>query len=402
MSFAAVRILKKDGADQTAEVQSLEESDLPDRGVAIDVEYSDVNYKDGMCIAGMFGFVTSFPVTAGIDIIGTVTASDDPEVAVGDLVTVNGWGVGSDSDGGFAQRARVDAAWVTPVPKGMDSFSAAAIGTAGYAAALAVLALQDHGVTPASGPVLVTGATGGAGSVAVALLAALGYHVVASTGRPSEQAYLRGLGAADIIERSTLSEAPQGPLGAEQWAGAVDTVGSNTLANVLAGTKYGGTVAAFGLAQGIDLPVTVLPFITRNVTLAGIDSVQAPGAAPRQGVGTARRGPRPERDHLHDPHHPARRRDPDLPRHVVGQGPRTCRRRRQRLTPGPRAVRGEVDFHHESYLVRGRRLPDRARPGSGRRVVEHPDPPRRLPRAQSLRPVPAQPGDLHELARPRG
>lgn len=276
MSFRAVRILKNDGEGQTAEVQELDDSTLPDRGVAIDVTFSDVNFKDGMCIAGLFGFVSSFPVTAGIDIVGTVTASDDAAIAVGDLVTVNGWGVGSDVDGGFAQRARVDAAWVTPVPKGLDAFSAAAVGTAGYAAALAVLALQDHYVTPSSGPVLVTGASGGAGSVAVALLSGLGYEVVASTGRPEESGYLRSLGATDIIDRATLSEAPQGPLGAEQWAGAIDTVGSNTLANILATTRYGGTVAAFGLAQGIDLPVTVLPFITRNVTLAGIDSVRAP------------------------------------------------------------------------------------------------------------------------------
>ncbi len=215
-------------------------------------------------------------MTAGIDIVGRVTASTDAEVAIGDLVTVNGWGVGTDSDGGFAERARVDPAWVTPVPKGLDGFSAAAIGTAGYAAALAVLALQDHYVTPASGPVLVTGAAGGAGSVAIALLAALGYHVVASTGRSEEHAYLRGLGANEIVERSALSETPDGPVGPEQWAGAIDTVGSNTLANILATTKYGGTVAAFGLVQGIDLPVTVLPFITRGVTLAGIDSVNAP------------------------------------------------------------------------------------------------------------------------------
>jgi acrylyl-CoA reductase (NADPH) len=279
MSFRAVRILKNDGEGQTAQVQDLDESTLSDRGIAIDVEFSDVNFKDGMCIAGLYGFVTTFPVTAGIDIVGTVTASDDAGIAVGDLVTVNGWGVGSDFDGGFAQRARVDAAWVTLVPKGLDGFSAAAVGTAGYAAALAVLALQDHYVTPASGPVLVTGASGGAGSVAVALLAGLGYDVVASTGRPEEAGYLRSLGATAIIDRATLSDAPQGPLGAEQWAGAIDTVGSNTLANILATTRYGGTVAAFGLAQGIDLPVTVLPFITRTVTLAGIDSVRAPAPA---------------------------------------------------------------------------------------------------------------------------
>ena len=209
MSFAAIRIVKNDGEEQTVQVQQLEDNDLPDRGIAIDVEYSDVNFKDGLCITGTLGLVETFPVTAGIDIVGTVTASTDSSIGVGDLVTVNGWGIGTSFDGGFAQRARVDAAWVTPVPKNIDSFTAAAIGTAGYTAALAVLALLNHHVTPKSGPVLVTGASGGAGSVAVALLAALGYHVVASTGRAAEQTYLRGLGAREVIDRAELSGAPQ-------------------------------------------------------------------------------------------------------------------------------------------------------------------------------------------------
>ena len=278
MSFAAIRIVKNDGEEQTVQVQQLEDNDLPDRGIAIDVEYSDVNFKDGLCITGTLGLVETFPVTAGIDIVGTVTASTDSSIGVGDLVTVNGWGIGTSFDGGFAQRARVDAAWVTPVPKNIDSFTAAAIGTAGYTAALAVLALQNHYVTPKSGPVLVTGTSGGAGSVAVALLAALRYHVVASTGRAAEQTYLRGLGAREVIDRAELSGAPQAPVGAERWAGAIDAVGSNTLGNVVAGTNYGGTVAAFGLAQGIDLPVTVLPFPTRNATLAGINSVHTPAS----------------------------------------------------------------------------------------------------------------------------
>jgi acrylyl-CoA reductase (NADPH) len=276
MPFSAIRIIKNDGQELSAEVQELDDNSLPDHGIAVDVEYSDVNFKDGLCITGTLGLVESFPITAGIDLVGTVTESDDTNIAVGDVVTVNGWGIGTSHDGGFAQKARVDAAWVTPLPKGIDSFAAASVGTAGYAAALAVVALRNHGVTPESGPVLVTGAAGGAGSVAVALLAGLGYTVTASTGRMSEGAYLRGLGASDVIDRAELSEAPTGPIGAERWAGAVDAVGSNTLANILASTMYGGTVAAFGLAQGIDLPVTVLPFITRNVTLAGIDSVFAP------------------------------------------------------------------------------------------------------------------------------
>ena len=237
MSFAAIRIVKNDGEEQTVQVQQLEDNDLPDRGIAIDVEYSDVNFKDGLCITGTLGLVETFPVTAGIDIVGTVTASTDSSIGVGDLVTVNGWGIGTSFDGGFAQRARVDAAWVTPVPKNIDSFTAAAIGTAGYTAALAVLALQNHYVTPKSGPVLVTGTSGGAGSVAVALLAALRYHVVASTGRAAEQTYLRGLGAREVIDRAELSGAPQAPVGAERWAGAINAVGSNTLGNVVAGTK---------------------------------------------------------------------------------------------------------------------------------------------------------------------
>jgi acrylyl-CoA reductase (NADPH) len=282
MSFAAIRIHKNADGEHTARVEELDDNDLPDRPISIDVHYSDVNFKDGMCITGTLGLVDTFPVTAGIDIVGTVTESADPSVAVGDLVTVNGWGIGTSYDGGFAQKARVDAAWVTPVPAGLDSYAAAAIGTAGYAAALAVLALQNHDVTPHSGPVLVTGATGGAGSIAVALLAGLGYRVVASTGRTTEEPYLRGLGASEVIDRAELSAPQQGPIGSERWAGAIDAVGSNTLGNILAATNYGGTVASFGLAQGIDLPVSMLPFITRNVTLAGIDSVYAPIARRRQ------------------------------------------------------------------------------------------------------------------------
>ncbi|MGD9751961.1 MAG: MDR family oxidoreductase, partial [Acidimicrobiia bacterium] len=226
--------------------------------------------------------VRAFPMVPGIDFAGTVSASSHDDIAVGQRVVLNGFGVGEVHWGGFAQRARVPGEWLVALPDALDTAQAMAIGTAGYTAMLCVMALEKAGATPADGDVLVTGAAGGVGSVAIALLADLGYRVIASTGRPAEADYLKGLGAADVIDRAELSEPSKRPLGAERWANAVDAVGSHTLVNVLAGTRYGGTVAACGLAQGGDLPGTVYPFILRGVTLAGVDSVMAPLALRRQ------------------------------------------------------------------------------------------------------------------------
>jgi acrylyl-CoA reductase (NADPH) len=239
------------------------------------VDYSTVNYKDAMAITGRGPVIQQFPLIPGIDFAGTVEASSFPGIAVGDRVVANGWGLSQTHHGGYAQKARVKGEWLVKIPDAFSTKEAMAIGTAGYTAMLCVLALEHGGLAPQRGDILVTGANGGVGSVAIALLSSLGYRVVASTGRLDESEYLRSLGAADIIDRKTLSE-PGGPIAAERWAGAVDSVGSVTLANVLATTRYRGVVAACGLAQGMDLPASVLPFILRNVTLAGIDSVNAP------------------------------------------------------------------------------------------------------------------------------
>ena len=221
--------------------------------------------------------VRKFPLNAGIDFAGTVETSDDARFKQGDRVVLNGWGVGETHSGGLAQKARVKADWLVPLPAGLTTRQAMAIGTAGYTAMLCVLAIEHHGIKPESGDILVTGANGGVGSVAIALLTKLGYRVVASTGRPEETEYLRSLGAADVIHRDELS-APGRPLGKERWAGVVDSVGSHTLANACAATRYGGAVAACGLAQGLDFPASVMPFILRGITLYGIDSVMAPQA----------------------------------------------------------------------------------------------------------------------------
>lgn len=246
--------------------------------VIVDVRYSDLNFKDGLTMTGRFGLVRQFPRVPGIDLVGTVAESADPALPPGRWVVVNGWGMGTDHDGGLAQRAGVRREWITPLPSGIDPFSAAAIGTAGYTAALAVSALRRHDVTPESGPILVTGAAGGAGSIAILLLSALGYDVTASTGRrDQEEKSLLQLGAGTVIDR--ISDAGDGGLGKPRWAGAIDTVGSHTLVNVLNQTRYGGAVAAMGMAQGVDLPATVVPFITRSVALLGVDSVYAPAPA---------------------------------------------------------------------------------------------------------------------------
>jgi acrylyl-CoA reductase (NADPH) len=258
-------------------VQTLDDSALPEGDVTVQVDYSTVNYKDGLAMTGKSPVVRKFPLTPGIDLAGTVTDSQHPLFKAGDKVVLNGWGVGESHSGGLAQKARLKGDWLVHLPSAFTPRQAMAIGTAGYTAMLCVMALQKHGVTPDKGDILVTGAGGGVGSVAIALLAKLGYRVVASTGRQHEADYLRQLGAADIMDRSELS-APGKPLAKERWAGVVDTVGSHTLANACASTKYGGVVTACGLAQGMDFPSSVAPFILRGVTLAGIDSVMAPRA----------------------------------------------------------------------------------------------------------------------------
>ena len=270
-------LLTKNDDGQSLDWTEVDEADLMDGDVTVAVSHSSVNFKDGLAVTGSSPVVRRWPMIPGIDFAGQVRESTNADVAAGDLVILNGWGVGETHLGGYGELARVPGEWLVPLPAGLTAAQAMAIGTAGYTAMLCVMALEQHGVTPASGPILVTGAAGGVGSVAIAILGKLGYEVLASTGRPEETDYLKGLGAADVIDRNELSE-PGRPMGKERWAGAVDSVGSHTLANVLAGTKYGGTVAACGLAQGMDLPGSVAPFILRGVTLAGVDSVMAPKA----------------------------------------------------------------------------------------------------------------------------
>ncbi|HMM13190.1 MAG TPA: MDR family oxidoreductase [Parvibaculum sp.] len=274
--FRAIRVSKTDSG-QKAELVQIGLDDLMEGDVTVAVEYSTVNYKDGLALTGKAPVIRTWPLIPGIDFAGRVETSTHEGFKPGDRVVLNGWGVGETHHGGYAEKARVKGDWLVKLPDPISSAHAMAIGTAGYTAMLCVMALEFHGVTPDKGDVLVTGAAGGVGSVAIALLAKLGYRVIASTGRASEADYLKGLGAADIIDRNELS-GPARPLGKERWAGAVDAVGSHTLANVLSMTRYGGTVAACGLAQGMDLPGSVAPFILRGVTLAGIDSVMAPRA----------------------------------------------------------------------------------------------------------------------------
>jgi len=274
MTFKAL-LASKTGKTISTSIVEMNEQDLMPGNVSIAVDYSTVNYKDALAITGRADVIRQFPMIPGVDLAGTVEASSYPGVAVGDRVVVNSWGLSQTQHGGYAQKARVKGEWVIKIPAAFSTKDAMAIGTAGYTAMLSVLALEHGGLKPQSGDIIVTGASGGVGSIAVALLSDLGYRVIASTGRLDESDYLRSLGAAEIIERQTLSE-PGAPIAKERWAGAVDSVGSRTLANVLAQTKYRGVVTACGLAQGADLPASVLPFILRNVTLAGIDSVNAP------------------------------------------------------------------------------------------------------------------------------
>lgn len=271
--FRALLIEKQDDK-QTVTLKTVDETALMDGNVVIDVAYSTLNYKDGLAVSGRSPIVRKFPMIPGIDLVGAVTISQDAQFKPGDQVLINGYGLSEVHCGGYAQKARVKSEWLVPLPKTISPQRAMAIGTAGYTAMLCVMAVEA-GVTPDQGNILVTGAAGGVGSVAIAILSRLGYRVVASTGRQSEAAYLKSLGAADVIDRTALSEKGR-PLDKELWAGVVDSVGSFTLANAIAQTRYGGTVAACGLAQGADLPATVMPFILRGISLRGIDSVQAP------------------------------------------------------------------------------------------------------------------------------
>jgi acrylyl-CoA reductase (NADPH) len=273
-TFRAI-VIDKAESGQDVRLAEFDEKNFMEGDVTVAIDWSTVNYKDGLALTGKAPVVRRFPMIPGIDFAGTVESSSHPAWKQGDKVIINGWGLGETHLGAYAEKARVKGDWLVRLPGTMTANDAMAIGTAGYTAMLAVMALERAGVTPSRGPVIVTGAAGGVGSVAIAILAKLGYGVIASTGRPSEADYLKGLGATEIIERKELSGTPRA-LGKERWAGGIDAVGSTTLANVLSMTRYGGAVAACGLAGGMDLPTSVAPFILRGVTLAGIDSVMCP------------------------------------------------------------------------------------------------------------------------------
>ncbi|WP_169717458.1 MDR family oxidoreductase [Comamonas serinivorans] len=277
MDFQAVVLTQDDARVTQARLQTVSTDQLPDGDVQVAVSHSTLNYKDGLAMLGRNGVVRAFPMVPGIDLAGTVVESRSDRFKPGDAVLLNGWGVGEVHWGGLAQQARVKADWLQAIPSPFSALDAMSLGTAGYTAMLSVMALQDWGLQPGDGPVLVTGANGGVGTVAISLLHGLGFEVHASTGRPQEADYLKALGASQIVDRSELN-APAKPLQKERWAGAVDCVGSHTLANVCGSLKYGGAVAACGLAQGLDLPASVAPFILRGVALLGIDSVYAPRA----------------------------------------------------------------------------------------------------------------------------
>ena len=275
--FNALVVNKDEESGKTsAAVEQISTDQLPKGNVVVNVEYSTVNYKDGLCIGPGGGLVREYPHVPGIDFAGTVESSDDPRYSAGDSVVLTGWRVGEVHWGGYAQKARVNADWLVPLPSGLSSRQGMAVGTAGFTAMLAVMALEDHGLKPDQGPVLVTGAAGGVGSVATAILANLGYEVAAVTGRPETEEYLRGLGATQIVPRKEINETVKRPLERETWAGCVDAVGGDMLARVLGQMKYGGSVSAVGLAGGAGLPATVIPFLLRGVNLLGIDSVMQP------------------------------------------------------------------------------------------------------------------------------
>jgi acrylyl-CoA reductase (NADPH) len=273
-TFKAIRIDKAEKGTVVALTQ-FDEAELMDGDVTVRVEWSALNYKDGLAVTGKAPVVRRFPMIAGVDLAGTVEQSSHPQWKAGDKVICTGWGLGETHLGAYAEKARVKGDWLVRLPQGMSTRDAMAIGTAGFTAMLSVLALEKYGLTPKSGPIVVTGAAGGVGSVAIAVLSKLGYHVIASTGRMSEAGYLKSLGATEVIDRSELS-GPAKPLAKERWAGGIDSVGSTTLANLLSMTKYGGAIAACGLAAGMDLPSSVAPFILRGVCLLGIDSVMCP------------------------------------------------------------------------------------------------------------------------------
>ncbi|MCG3267671.1 acryloyl-CoA reductase [Yoonia sp. I 8.24] len=272
--FNALMVEKDADGKTSANIQQIDIAQLPAGEVVVDIEYSTVNYKDGLCIGPGGGLVRNYPHIPGIDFAGTVASSDDPRYSPGDKVVLTGWRVGEAHWGGYSQKARVKADWLVPLPTGIDTRHAMAVGTAGFTAMLAVMALEDHGIK--DGPVLVTGAAGGVGSVATAILAQLGYEVAAVTGRPETADYLKSLGATQIVAREDINETTKRPLEAEAWGGCIDAVGSAMLARVLGQMKYGASVAAVGLAGGADLPATVIPFLLRGVNLLGIDSVMQP------------------------------------------------------------------------------------------------------------------------------
>jgi acrylyl-CoA reductase (NADPH) len=274
--FKAI-LVDKDENGHAAALAEVDDSRLPEGDVTVRVDYSSLNYKDGLLITGRIPLISQFPMVPGIDLTGTVEASDHPDWRPGDKVVLNGYGLGERHWGGLAQRARVRGDWLVPLPEAFSARQAMAIGTAGYAAMLCVLALERHGIRPSDGEILITGASGGVGSVALAILSRLGYSVVAVTGRTAETRYLTALGAAEVMDRA-LFASPGAPMQAERWAGAIDTAGSHTLVNVCASVRYGGAVAATGLAHGLDFPATVLPFVLRNLALYGVDSVMAPKA----------------------------------------------------------------------------------------------------------------------------
>ena len=270
-------LIEKDEQGYRSTIKQIDNSVLPEGDVTIKVNYSTLNYKDGLAITGKGPVVRHFPMIPGIDLVGTVEESQTEKFKAGDQVLLNGFGVGETHCGGLAEKARLNSEWLIPLPKGFTPLQAMSIGTAGYTAMLCIIALEKHGITPDKGEILVTGANGGVGSFAISLLSTLGYTVVASTGRVDQADYLKKLGAAEVIDRALLTE-PGKPLAKERWAAAIDAAGSNTLANICASLKYGGVVAACGLAQGMDLNTTVMPFILRGITLAGIDSVMRPTA----------------------------------------------------------------------------------------------------------------------------
>ena len=276
--FNALVVEKDDEGKTSASVQQIGDAQLPAADVTVAVEYSTVNYKDGLCIGPGGGLVRNYPHVPGIDFAGTVEASSDDRYAPGDKVVLTGWRVGEAHWGGYSQKARVKADWLVPLPDGLDTRQAMAVGTAGFTAMLAVMALEDHGLEPGNGPVLVTGAAGGVGAVATAILGALGYEVAAVTGRPETADYLKSLGATQIVPREEINETTKRPLEGETWAGCVDAVGGDMLARVLGQMKYGASVSAVGLAGGAGLPATVIPFLLRGVNLLGIDSVMQPYA----------------------------------------------------------------------------------------------------------------------------